>query len=134
MNDYKLALLLEMKEPKGISFGPEDKISRNFAIWLRDMFYANKLNGVFLHIPNEGKGRAAMVKKKAIGLVPGAADWLILANGKNLFIELKDGNKKLNENQKIFKYWCSRTLIPYYKCGSLEEAIEVVKLEGFISD
>lgn len=115
-----------------LRMGPEDMISHHLAVWLRDMYMDGRTTAVFTHIANEGAGKVAMVRKKAIGMVPGCADWVITENGKSIYIELKAGRNKLSDKQLEFKAWCEDAKVDYFCCYSLEEAQQAIIKAGLV--
>lgn len=61
---------------------------------------------VALHVANEGKRSVVAGRQlKRQGMLPGAADWVILGRGRWGCIELKSGCGRLSPSQKNF---CSR--------------------------
>lgn len=117
---------LTLPNPSRLKMGEEDWISHEFAVWLREMYFNKRLNLVFTHIPNEGAGKLAMVRKKAIGMVTGAADWVITNGEKTIFIELKAPKGKQTISQHFFEKWCNSAKVPYYVCHSVQEAKDIV--------
>ncbi len=80
---------------------PEDILSHNLAIWLRNKVISG-IPLIFFHVPNESfTSYSYAAKLNAIGRISGAPDFVIASNGKVIFLELKaPGNKKpkLSEN------------------------------------
>jgi hypothetical protein len=66
---------------------------------------ALKYRQVFVwHTPNEGRRSAfERFKAKALGIVSGVSDLILVCNGKLLALELKIGNNKMTLNQKNFQ-------------------------------
>lgn len=123
---------LALPSIKSLKMGPEDMLSYELAIWLRTQYFDGKLNAVFTHIANEGAGKVAMIRKKAIGMMPGAADWLITDGRRIVFIELKAGKNKQSAAQIEFNGWCNEVGVPYAVCYTLEAAIAFIKDAGFV--
>ena len=110
---------------------PEDILSHNIAIWLRN----EVLSGfpiVFFHVPNEAfTSYSYAAKLNSIGRISGAPDFVIASNGRVVFLEIKAPIKnkkiKLSENQKAFQEWCSVSGTPYFVVDSLNDAKYIVK-------
>ncbi len=110
---------------------PEDILSHNLAIWLRN----EALSGIpliFFHVPNESFTSYSYAQKlNAIGRISGAPDFVIASNGKVIFLELKAPGKnrstKLSENQKAFQKWADMSGTPYFVVDSLDEAKHIIK-------
>lgn len=118
---------LTLPKVGNLKLGAEDKLSYEFAVWLRQQYFNGKLQAVFFHVANEGAGKLAMVKKKAIGLLPGVADWVVTNEKCTIFIELKVKPNKQNENQKIFQQLCEKHNVAYYLCYTIEDAKNAVQ-------
>lgn len=79
---------------------------------------------LFLSIPNESKRSAVMGGHlKAMGMLPGAADLLIVVNGMAHFIELKSERGKQTKAQEEFECDCIGGDVPYEVCNSIGEAL-----------
>ena len=127
MITLKLIKYLQLPSIGGLRFGHEDRISYHFSVMLRQAYIEGRINAVFTHIANEAKSSVLAGKlRKAIGMLPGAADWIIANSEVTLFIELKAGKNKQSEAQKLFQDLCIRAGIPYYVCYSVEEAESVL--------
>ena len=102
---------------------PEDILSHNVAIWLRNQV----LDGwpiVFFHVPNENYTTATYaMKTNTIGRIPGAPDFVIVSPNKTVFLELKaPGRKaKLSDKQQAFQKWSDFVGIPYRVVSTVEE-------------
>lgn len=109
----------------------EDKLSYAVNVLLRN----HVLSGTpiaFFHVPNESKRTITYARRmEAIGLIPGAPDFVISSKNKTIFLELKAHGKKnnLSENQKAFKYWADDIGIPYYVATSEEEVSSIIENE-----
>lgn len=119
-------LLFEKITSKNLR-GQEDILSNNIAVWLRNEVL-DGLPIVFFHVPNEGKRSITYaMRTNAIGLIPGAPDFVISSNNKTIFLELKAPGKKnrLSENQKAFKAWSDDVGIPYHVVDNVPEAKKI---------
>lgn len=113
--------------------GPEDRIALEFTDALRIASLEGRLLAVWVHPANElaGKATGTMVAvARAIGLIPGCPDYLFLAADRSLAIELKAGDGKQSEKQKLFQQWCELCGVPYHICRSADEALSILKTEG----
>ena len=89
----------------------------------------NKYSFMFFSVPNEALGRGKdrrsnairMNMLKSLGLVPGAADIVIVRKGRAFFVEVKGPGGRQTENQKNFELWCRRCGAPYAVVHSLTE-------------
>lgn len=79
--------------------GPEDKLTMAVL-----QLIALKYRQVFVwHTPNEGRRTAfERFKAKALGVVSGVSDLILISDGKLLALELKTGKNRMTENQKTF--------------------------------
>lgn len=99
----------------------ESRIQQDCLRWFRNN-HCLKIHDpqlVMFSVPNEGKDVVEQMKKKAIGLMKGAADTIITFKGKVVFCEFKDlvGKQKPEQIQfqeKVEKlgheYWLVRDL------------------------
>lgn len=97
---------------------------------------SNAYNFVFFAVPNEGyqlgiadRGRAAtgkdharMTLLKKMGLTPGVADLVILADGRAYCMEVKTAEGEQSRAQRTFERRCHEIGVPYRIVRSVEEA------------
>lgn len=86
----------------------ENKIQANCYQWYHNNYCLKHHNprGVMFSVPNElaGTNKIAMMQAKAMGLVSGVSDTIIiLPNGNIIFCEFKDATGKQSEAQIIFE-------------------------------
>lgn len=86
----------------------ENKIQAECFQWFNNNFCLkhHKPRGIMFSVPNElaGTNKIAMMQAKAIGLVSGVSDTIILLpNGKILFCEFKDEKGRQSDKQKEFE-------------------------------
>ena len=86
------------------------------------------MNGAFfMSIPNEGVRSAITgAHMKALGLYPGAADLLIIVEGRAHFLELKAPGGVQSASQRDFQTHCLLEKIPYEIVFSLADALKVL--------
>ena len=78
---------------------------------------------IVFSVPNEGKRRAATTGRlKAMGLLPGVADLVIVHAGRAFFLEVKMPRGRLSLRQKEFRDLCERFCLPWAIVRSVEEA------------
>lgn len=137
---FLIQLMCRIKIPavwgrKHVVLEPEQKISVDLADALRELTLRRKIRAVWLHIPNEGK-RSQLVAMilKAMGLIPGAPDFLFCWGEGSAFIELKAGRNKQSDSQKHFELWCISSDVKYEVCYSADAALTKLKSWGIISD
>ena len=88
---------------------------------------------LFLSIPNEAKRSAVMGGHlKAMGMLPGAADLLIVVQGRALFLELKAPNGVVSESQWAFGGAATEAGADYYIRCNLDDALNVLEAWGAI--
>lgn len=109
---------------------PEQLISIQFADAMRAKTLDGSFKGVWKHTPNEGKrSRIVAMIMRAMGMIPGAADYDILFE-KTVFIELKVKPNKQTDSQKDFQAWAESAGHSYQVCYSAEEALEFLDSLG----
>lgn len=81
-------------------------------------------NLIWYHPANEGaRSVAAGAKLKAMGMLPGVADFaFVLPGGKAAFLEIKAEDGKLSPDQVSFQILCTRVSVPFAIARSLDEA------------
>ncbi len=84
---------------------------------------------LFYHVPNGGKrGIIEASKFKRLGVRAGVPDLVILRpGGSSLYIELKAGMGKLNDNQNEWRDKLSKFSFNWYCLNDLDEFIELVE-------
>lgn len=116
---------------------PEERLSINFANELRAMALTGSLRAVWFHPANELIGRtssgARAAVARAMGLIPGVGDFILMGDMRNLALEAKIGKGKLSEGQSDFQMWCEATNVPYRIFRTVEEGIEHVRRAGMIA-
>ena len=118
---------LDKHDVAGKGIGPEAAICIDFANWLRKETLSGRLRSVWFHVPNEGRRSMRQGRiMRAMGLIPGAPDYVFLCKNKTLAIEMKTRSGKLSENQRVFQKWCKKLKIEYVVCRSLAAAVETV--------
>lgn len=96
---------------------------------------------MFFSIPNEGLGHGGDRKKSAIrmnklkrmGLLPGAADLVVLQYGRAYFLEVKTSTGRLSKNQKLFATASIAHGALYAVVRSIDETAATLKRWGIIS-
>lgn len=107
---------------------PEQRMSIELADELRKLTMSGKYKGVFSHLANEGKRHQIVAQiLKAMGMIPGASDFMFMWDTGRGCIELKVHPNKQNDNQRHFQAWCEGNNIPYAVCYSVEQALEVLR-------
>ena len=95
---------------------------------------------MFFSVPNERISRAKTPEGNArimgylmsLGLCPGAADLVIVSNGKVYFIEVKSHTGRLSLHQKKFAQKATKCQAPYVVVRSVEDVIKFLKLHKII--
>lgn len=108
---------MKLKPEEALSAAVKDMV----AIWQNQ----RRFNGVAFHVPNEFQavknGKAAWAKKRRIGCVAGAPDWVFLWEGSGAVVELKVPGNGLSEPQRAMQALCDFYQIPYAVCRSIDE-------------
>lgn len=125
---WLLALMRCPALPFSTRLGPEDKECLRFANIMREMTLRRRYDGVWLHIPNEGKRHMITgAIARALGLIPGAADYLFVNRRGAAFIEFKSAKGRQNDNQQRFQLWCGEAGIRYGVAHTTEEALALLR-------
>ena len=107
--------------PRKKAARPEARLQRTVVqhLLLNDAF--------FMSIANEGKRSAIMGHElKLMGMLPGAADLLIVVDGKAHFLELKSPDGVQSASQRTFQQDCRNNGVPYEIVFNLPEALKVL--------
>ena len=107
----------------------EQKIKSESAIQQRIVeFYRNSFclthhspRHAIFSVPNEGKDGKEQSKKKAIGLMKGVSDLIIMKPGEVILIECKDDTGKQSDAQVSFEKTVLAMGYRYFVVRSLEE-------------
>lgn len=138
---------------------PEDLFAYALANRLRELSVKGRLRAVWCHVPNEvgavGKARgengayhstpasrSASLRytlARALGLVPGTADYLFLGPAGSLALELKVGRGSMSDNQKTFARWCADVGVPYVLATAAspepaDTAAAIAAIEGVLTE
>lgn len=113
---------------------PGKKVARPEARLQRTVVQHLLMNGAFfMSIANEGKRSAVMGHElKLMGMYPGAADLLIVVEGRAHFLELKAPGGMQSASQRDFQAHCIQENIPYEIVFSLADALKVLSNWGAI--
>lgn len=107
--------------------GPEDRIAIDVATMLRVATIEGRLSATWTHIPHEvggGKGKSSQIRyalAKAMGLIAGSCDYVLVWPGGGGWIELKTPTGSLNPAQRDFRDWCAATSCRHAVCKSTDE-------------
>lgn len=112
----------------------ETALSILVADTLRGYTIDGRLKAVWCKIPNESK-RSPLAGSilKAMGMIPGAFDFVFTWDGGSGWIELKnpeDKSSNFNENQRNFSAWCMHRDVQHALCRSVDEVIHTLKKWG----
>jgi hypothetical protein len=104
----------------------ENKIQANCYQWYHNNYCLKHHNprGIMFSVPNElaGTNKIAMMQAKAMGLVSGVSDTIVLLpNGKTLYCEFKDEKGKQSDKQKEFELVVTNLGHTYILVRSFEE-------------
>lgn len=130
--------LMADKKVGGLKLGPEDRICIDFATRLRVAALEGRLRAIWCHVANEvggGRGRSSAIAyrvAKALGLIPGAADYFFMWEGGGGVIEFKSETGRQTENQKDFQAWCEYLNVDYRIARSADEGEAILKEWGVL--
>ena len=128
--------------------GHEDKLSIEIADTLRNLSMDGLLNGVFCHLPNEGKRHKITGEiLRAMGMITGAPDFVFIGAWGGGFIELKAPELRmaspktgksiikrpqgeLTEAQQDFQAWCIGEGAKHAVCRSVDEVLDTLRAWG----
>lgn len=123
-------------------FTNEDDLSRAVKIWLNKLNEIGSISTVHFHVPNEFKphksAMKAWAKKKSIGCVAGAPDWVVVWQGGCLMLELKNKSSlktattAMRDNQKDFARECEKRGLHYRLVWDKESFIDALKSASLI--
>lgn len=104
----------------------ENKIQSECFLWYWNNYCLKnkKPRGFMFSVPNElaGSNKITMMQAKAMGLVSGVSDTIILLpNGKIIFCEFKDEKGKQSERQKEFELIVTNLGFDYILVRSLDQ-------------
>lgn len=130
---FLLNLMSVPSWPHNLKVGPEALECVKFANELRGLSLEGRLQGCWLHIPNEGKrSRLQGFLLKAMGLLPGASDFLIFSGNGSYALEFKAKGKKQTDYQGWFEEWCLSQGVSYAVVRSSSEALAILKTWGVL--
>lgn len=117
--------------------GPEDREAIALANRLRAWTLDGRLRAVWWHTASEvgGGGRNAGLRyalAKAMGLIPGAPDYVFLTDGGAWVIELKAAKGRQSDTQRDFQSWCGLNGVPYAICKGADAAEAQLRAWGLI--
>ncbi|MBA4306435.1 MAG: hypothetical protein C0429_06820 [Sphingopyxis sp.] len=128
---YLIRLMRYTALSRAIRLGPEDRIAIEFANEMRKAVLEGRLRAVFVHVPNELNRRtAAGAIARALGLIPGTADYLFLHATGAFALECKAPGGVQTENQKDFEEWCRNNSVPYHIFRTVAEGVDLVRKQG----
>lgn len=121
-------LLQRVMPQTGTRLGLEDAICIEFTDWLRSQIKTGDIPCVFWHTANEGKRSWKQgTLRRAMGMVAGAPDYVILFAHGPLLLEFKTPDGRQSPAQKLFQKWCEYVGIPYHVVRSVREAQDLVE-------
>jgi hypothetical protein len=106
----------------------ESAIQQECFIWFTNEFCLKHHEPRFImfSIPNEGKSLTEQMRKKQMGMLPGASDTVIVLENRVIFCEFKDGKGKQSDKQKDFEERVKSLNHEYWLIRSFEEFKEKI--------
>lgn len=130
---YLVKLMARGKIPFKATVKPEEKMSIKFADGLREYTLTGKLSAVWHHSPNEGKRHPITgLIMRAMGMLPGVADYTFTWRGGSGHIELKTAKNTQSDYQKDYEKWCEAKGVHYEVCRTPTEGFNVLKNWGVL--
>ncbi len=121
-------------------FTSEDDLSAAVKKWLDKLNEIGAISTVHFHVPNEFKPhknfQAAWAKKKRIGCLSGAPDWVVTHGSGVLLLELKHAKtakaacSKMRDGQKEVAIDCQIKGIPYFVIHNKESFMSALNQAG----
>lgn len=85
----------------------------------------------FFHVPNGGRRSPNEAQRfRAMGVISGVPDLIVIDGGRCIAIELKAGKGGLTPNQKRYHRLLGLARVPVYVCRSLDEVIAALERSG----
>lgn len=111
----------------------ESRICVDFHSILVSYFMEGRVQGIWTHIPNEGKtSKMYGYIQKKMGKIKGMPDYIFIMKNKAFAIEFKTEKGRLSPSQKKVREWFVNFEVPYYVHTSVEEAVDLLKQIKFI--
>ena len=109
----------------------ESSIQQECFIWFNNTFCLKHHDPRFImfSIPNEGKNAIEQIRKKQMGMLPGASDTIIVLDGQVIFCEFKDEKGRQSDKQKDFEQRVESLNHKYWIVRSLEEFKTNIEIE-----
>jgi len=109
----------------------EARIQQESIQWFRNSYGLKHHDPQFVmfSVPNEGRDVVEQMKKKATGMLKGAADTIIILQGKTIYCEFKDSKGRQQPEQIKFQDKVEKLNQQYWLVRSLEEFQVRVKEE-----
>lgn len=131
--------LMRFTPLRNLTLKSEERLAIDFANALRAETIEGRLRGVWTHPANEIAGRQNKLAQiryaiaKAMGLIDGTADYLLLWNTGSGALEAKVGKNGQQPNQIDFEIWCQEMGVPYRTFTSVDEGLSILAEWGVLS-
>jgi len=101
----------------------ESKIQQEIVLFFNNNYCLknHKPRCAIFSVPNEGKSRREILRKKAIGLMSGVSDLIVIMEGQVIFVEVKTPVGRQSERQEAFEEIVSNLGFKYYVIRSLDQ-------------
>ena len=118
-------------------YSPKEPRDQPEARLQRAVYQHMKINGtkgaICFAVPNGLKSDGRHVNRmKALGLLPGVSDLIILFEGKAYCLELKAKGGHQTDSQMSFQAACEATGVPYEVADNIEQAICILRTWGVL--
>lgn len=101
----------------------ESRIQQNIVIWFRNNYCLKHHNPrcAIFSVPNESKSKREILQKKAIGMMSGVSDLIVVTPQKVTFVEVKTKTGIQSDSQKQFEQIVVNMGYTYLLVRSLED-------------
>ena len=101
----------------------ESRIQQEIVMWYRNNYCLkhHKPQHVIFSVPNETNSKRETLQKKAIGLMSGVSDLIVLKPNETVFVEVKNAKGVQSQSQKVFQKIVEALGFKYILIRSLDE-------------
>jgi len=107
----------------------EGKIQQSIVMWYKNNYCLNHHDpqNIIFSVPNESKSKKETLKKKAIGMMAGVSDLIIVRPGEVIFVEVKTPKGTQSKSQKVFQSLVEALGFRYLLVRSLDQFKSEIK-------
>lgn len=107
----------------------ESKIQQEIITWYRNNYCLKHHNPrcAIFSVPNESKSKIETLRKKAIGMMSGVSDLIVVRPNEVMFVEVKTSTGRQSVNQTIFEEIIKDLGFKYHIVRSLEDFKKIIQ-------